>query len=77
MTGGRTLLESRARAVVDYSLARRATLTGLMSGRLARREVCDAQPYLVRAARYHGRRVDDVCPLCGAVGHTSSTRRPW
>jgi hypothetical protein len=68
MTGGRTLLESRARAVVDYSLARRATLAGLTSGRLARREVCDAQAYLVRAARYHGRRVDDVCPLCGAGG---------
>ena len=68
MTGGRTLLESRARAVVDYSLARRATLAGLASGRLARREVCDAQAYLVRAARYHGQAVDDVCPLCGAAG---------
>lgn len=67
MTGGRALLESRARAVVDYSLARRVTLTNLMSGRLARREVCDAQAYLVRAARYHGHRVDDACPLCGAT----------
>lgn len=66
MTGARPLLESRARAVVDYSLARRATLTGLASGRLARREVCDAQAYLIRAARYHGQSVDDVCPMCGA-----------
>ena len=66
MTGGRTLLESRARAVVDYSLARRATLSGLSTGRLARHEVCDAQAYLLRAARYHGRAVNDACPLCGA-----------
>jgi hypothetical protein len=66
MNGGRTLLESRSRAVVDYSLARRATLAGLASGRLGRHEVCDAQAYLVRAARYHGHAVDDVCPLCGA-----------
>ena len=68
MTGGRTLLESRARAVVDYSLARRATLSGLASGRLARGEVCDAQAYLIRAARDHGQSVDDVCPMCGATG---------
>ena len=75
MTGGTTLLESRARAVVDYSLARRATLTGLASGRVARREVCDAQAYLVRAARYHGQKVDDACPMCGAnaLGHVFFT----
>src|SRR4051812_483005 len=66
MTGGRTLLESRARAVVDYSLARRATLAGLSTGRVARYEVCDAQAYLIRAARYHGHATDDECPLCGA-----------
>jgi hypothetical protein len=64
MNGTRTLLETRSRAVVDYSLARRATLNGLASGRVARHEVCDAQVYLVRAARYHGQPVDDVCPLC-------------
>jgi hypothetical protein len=75
MTGARTLLESRARAVVDYSLARRATLAGLASGRLARREVCDAQAYLIRAARYHGQSVDDVCPMCSAtaLGHVFFT----
>lgn len=66
MTGGGALLESRARAVVDYSLARRATLAALASGRTARHEVCDAQAYLVRAVRYHGSTVDDLCPLCGA-----------
>src|SRR3954447_21082813 len=68
MAGAHTLLESRARAVVDSSLARRATLAGLATGRVGRHEVCDAQAYLVRASRYHGQPVDDVCPLCGANG---------
>jgi hypothetical protein len=67
MIGGSTLLETRARAVVDYSLARRATLAALASGRMRRHDVCDAQAYLVRAARYHGQSADDVCPLCGAA----------
>lgn len=62
----RTLLETRARAVVDYSLARRSTLAAISTGRLRRRDVCDAQTYLVRAARYHGQTADDSCPLCQA-----------
>jgi hypothetical protein len=68
MAGVQTLLELRARAVVDYSLARRATLSGLASGRLGRREVCDAQAYLVRAARYHGQAGDELCPVCRRPG---------
>ena len=68
MAGARTLLEPRARAVVDYSLARRATLADLAAGRVRRREVCDAQAYLVRAAHYHGHRSDDVCPVCARPG---------
>ena len=53
-----------ARAMVDYSLARRATLTALASGRRSPTEVCDAQTYLVRAARYHGERAHETCPVC-------------
>ena len=53
-----------ARAMVDYSLARRATLTALASGRRSPSEVCDAQTYLVRAARYHGLRVSFGYPAC-------------
>lgn len=68
MAGARTVLELRARAVVDYALARRATLADLAAGRITRHEVCDAQTYLVRAARYHGQRGDDVCPVCGGTG---------
>ena len=65
MAGARALVESRARAVVDYSLARRATLRDLAAGRLTSQDVCDAQTYLLRAARYHGHEGDDPCPVCG------------
>jgi hypothetical protein len=75
MAAARPVLELRARAVVDYSLARRSTLAELAAGRLDRREVCDAQTYLVRAARYHGQRGEGVCPGCGGAGlaHVSYT----
>ena len=51
-----------ARAMVDYSLARRATLTELATGRRSPIDVCDAQTYLVRAARYHGEPARETCP---------------
>jgi hypothetical protein len=57
-------LVAQARSVVDYALVRRATLADLAAGRVPRREVCDAQPYLLRAARYHGQATQDPCPVC-------------
>jgi hypothetical protein len=61
----RSLVEdASARCVVDYSLARRAALAALRSGRMRPEEACDAQVYLRRAARYHGRRTDEPCPVC-------------
>jgi hypothetical protein len=68
MPGAHLVLESRARAVVDYALARRAALANLAAGRVSSREVCDAQAYLVRAARYHGHVGDEICPVCGRAG---------
>jgi Family of unknown function (DUF5318) len=53
-----------ARCVVDYSLARRAALLGLRSGRIQPQDACDAQVYLRRAARYHGARTTQDCPVC-------------
>ncbi|WP_311772236.1 DUF5318 family protein [Sphaerisporangium siamense] len=58
-----TLMWSQ-RGVVDYGLAKRATLQSLRSGRMTRRDVCDAHPYLLRAARYHGEPTKRVCPIC-------------
>jgi hypothetical protein len=52
------------RSVVDYSLQRRAVLAGVYAGRTGLFEVCDASPYLSRAAKYHGQTTDVACPVC-------------
>ncbi|WP_104529471.1 DUF5318 family protein [Blastococcus saxobsidens] len=52
------------RSVVDYSLQRRAVLADVHSGRTGLFEVCDASPYLSRAAKYHGQPTDVPCPVC-------------
>ncbi len=52
------------RQVVDYSLQKRALLRDLHSGRVGTYEVCDASPYLLSAARFHGEPTDDRCPVC-------------
>lgn len=50
--------------MVDYGLARRATLTSLVTGTSTREDVCDAHPYLLRAARHHGEPTGRECPVC-------------
>jgi hypothetical protein len=52
------------RQVVDYSLQKRATLRDLYAGRIGTYEVCDASPYLLSAARFHGEPSDERCPVC-------------
>ncbi|GAA1678162.1 DUF5318 family protein [Fodinicola feengrottensis] len=52
------------RLVVDYALQRRALLREVYSGRVGTSEVCDASPYLVSAAKYHGEMSDVHCPVC-------------
>lgn len=52
------------RSVVDYALQRRALLADVYSGRTGLFEVCDAHPYLQRAAKYHGQETDNSCPIC-------------
>jgi hypothetical protein len=52
------------RQVVDYALQRRALLADVHAGRVGTAEVCDASPYLMRAAQFHGRPTEDECPVC-------------
>ena len=52
------------RQVVDYALQRRALLAEVYSGRVGTAEVCDASPYLLRAAKFHGQPSDLTCPVC-------------
>ncbi len=50
--------------MVDYALQRRALLAEVHSGRVGVAEVCDASPYMLRAARFHGDPTDQTCPVC-------------
>ncbi len=59
-----SVLVRNQRQVVDYALQRRALLAGVRSGRVGDHEVCDASPYLLRAAQFHGRTEDRACPMC-------------
>ena len=52
------------RGLVDYALQKRALLAELRSGRTGLTEVCDASPYLIRAAKFHGVPTQVSCPLC-------------
>jgi len=52
------------RQVVDYSLQKRALLREVYAGRVGTYEVCDASPYLLSAARFHGEPTDQRCPVC-------------
>jgi hypothetical protein len=52
------------RGVVDHRLARRAVIAEYRKGRLARHQVCDAHPELIRAARQVGRPTESTCPIC-------------
>jgi hypothetical protein len=50
--------------VVDYALQRRSVLADLYANRITTTDVCDAHPYLQRAARYHGEPTELSCPVC-------------
>jgi hypothetical protein len=63
--GRRTLVFVRLqRQVVDYALKRRSLLAEVYSGRTGVSEVCDANPYLLRAAKFHGKTSQVMCPIC-------------
>lgn len=56
-----------AGATVDYRLARQALVNEFRKGRLARHEVCDAHPELVRAAQGYCEPTRIDCPICEEV----------
>jgi len=61
---GLTAQAARPGGTVDYSLRRRAVLRDLQTGRVGTYEVCDASPYLLSAARFHGEATEERCPVC-------------
>ncbi len=66
-------LSGMRRSVVDYGLARRATLASVFAGRTTVTDVCDAHPYLLRAAKFHGEPTDVTCPICRKIKLTHVT----
>lgn len=76
--GGET---ADASGEVDYRLARHSVLAEYRKGRMARHEVCDAHPELIRAARNVGEESSQQCPICDAakvvhVTYVFGTRMP-
>jgi len=45
-------------------MQRRATLHALWRGGALTTDVCDADPYLLRAAKFHGEATQRLCPVC-------------
>lgn len=62
----------RPRQVVNYVMQRRATLGGLVRGGL-REDLCDADPMLLRTAKYHGEATRRPCPVCRKADLTHVT----
>ena len=50
--------------VVDHRLARQHLINEYRRGRLAKHQVCDAHPELIRAAREVGEATTLDCPIC-------------
>jgi len=52
------------RRVVDHVLARQRALYSLFNGGALSSEFCDADPYLLKAAKNHGEPAPVPCPVC-------------
>ncbi|MEV0197991.1 DUF5318 family protein [Nonomuraea sp. NPDC050691] len=61
------------RRVVDCGLAERGVVHDPRSGHRSPGEVCDAQPYLLRAARQFGEPTERLCPVCERRNVTNVT----
>ncbi len=63
----------RPRSVVDHGLQRRAALLRLFNGGALSSDLCDADPYLLKAARFHGEPAGHACPACRDAGLVTVT----
>jgi hypothetical protein len=61
------------RAVVNFGLQRRAALHRLFNGGALSSDLCDADPYLLRAAKHHGEPAGSACPACRSDGFVTVT----
>lgn len=63
----------RPRDVIDHALERRAALLRLFGGRGLDSDACDADYYLLRAAKHHGEPAAGPCPACKDPGLVTVT----
>lgn len=56
------------REVMSYALARRSALESMRRGAAFMTDHCDADPNLLRAAKYHGEPTGRDCPVCQRPG---------
>jgi len=52
------------RSPVDFTLQRRNALLAFFRGGMLSSEFCDADPYLLKAAKFHGEPTGSPCPVC-------------
>jgi hypothetical protein len=63
----------RPREVIDRVLERRAALRRLFGGRGLDSDALDADPYLLKAAKFHGEPAEGPCPACRDAGLVTVT----
>ena len=61
------------RSVVDFALQRRSALYTFFNGGALSSEFCDADTYLLRAAKFHGEPAPLPCPVCRDLGFVTVT----
>jgi hypothetical protein len=57
---------TKPRSRIDYALQRRSALHALFNGGGLDSDVCDADQYLLRAAKHHGEACTTPCPVCSS-----------
>ena len=55
------------REVIDHALSRKAAILDILRTGGFNSDACDADPYLLRAAKWHGEPRDEDCPVCQKV----------
>lgn len=55
---------TKPRAVIDFSLQRSADLKRFHRGGALTSDFCEADPYLLKAAKFHGEHAGRACPAC-------------
>lgn len=61
------------RSVVDFALQRKSALYTFFNGGALSSEFCDADTYLLRAAKFHGELTAHPCPVCRDLGFVTVT----